>query len=367
MITETQKILIIDDQVDNFEIMEAFLSNEEYQLYYSSSGMKAFSLLETVEPDVILLDIMMPDMDGTQVCQCLKSNDLYKSIPIIMVTALDTKEDLAHALDQGANDFVTKPINSLELRSRVRAHLRTKSEHDELKKLLKLREEALALREDLSNMIVHDLRNPLATIILAAGIVQRYMDRLDQKPLIMQKIAQILESGHKLEEMIDGLLLMAKLESGKILFNATPTDLYELGVGAIKDFELVANSRQIQLISELPEPHRTVLTDATILRRVIDNLLSNALKFSPQGSQVTLSLEYLSENHFRVQVADTGQGINQTDKEKIFEKFEIGSLKKNTSQTGLGLAFCKIAIEAQGGTLAIADNDPQGSIFMIEI
>ena len=367
MITETQKILIIDDQVDNFEIIEAFLSNDAYQLYYSSSGIKAFSLLETVEPDVILLDIMMPDMDGTQVCQCLKSNDLYKSIPIIMVTALDTKEDLAQALDQGANDFVTKPINSLELRSRVRAHLRTKSEHDKLKKLLKLREEALTLREDLSNMIVHDLRNPLATIILAAGIVQRYMDRLDQKPLIMQKIAQILESGHKLEEMIDGLLLMAKLESGKILFNATPTDLYELGVGAIKDFELVANSRQIQLISELPEPHRTVLTDATILRRVIDNLLSNALKFSPEGSQVTLSLQYLSENHFRFQVADTGKGIRQAEKDKIFEKFEIGSLRKNASQTGLGLAFCKIAIEAQGGTLAIADNYPQGAIFMAEI
>jgi len=367
MITETKKILIIDDQVDNFEIIEALLSKDAYQLYYASSGMKAFSLLETIEPDVILLDIMMPEMNGTEVCQHLKSNDHYKSIPIIMVTALDTKEDLAHALDQGANDFVSKPINSLELRSRVRAHLRTKSEHDELKALLKLREEALIFREDLSNMIVHDLRNPLATIILAAGIVQRYIDKLDQKPLILKKIAQILESGHKLEDMIDGLLLMAKLESGKILFNPIPTDLYELGIEATNDFELVANSRQIQLISELPDPNQTVLTDTTILRRVIDNLLSNALKFSPEGSQVILSLEYLSENHFRVQVADKGVGITEAEKEKIFEKFEIGNLKKNTSQTGLGLAFCKIAIEAQGGTLAIADNHPQGSIFMIEI
>lgn len=367
MISEPQKILIIDDQVDNFEIMEAFLTKDAYQLYYASSGMKAFALLKTVEPDVILLDIMMPEMDGTEVCQRLKSNDTYKSIPIIMVTALNTKEDLAHALDQGANDFVTKPINSLELRSRLRAHLRTKSEHDELKKLLKLREEALTLREDLSNMIIHDLRNPLATIVLAAGIVQRYMDRLDQRPLVMKKVAQILESGHKLEEMIDGLLLVAKLESGKILFNAIPTDLHELGLGAIQDFELVANSREIQLIGDLPDPYQTVLTDATILRRVIDNLLSNALKFSPEGSQVTLSLEYLSENHFRVQVIDMGEGINKIVKEKIFEKFEIGSLKKNTSQTGLGLAFCKIAIESQGGTLAIADNHPQGSIFTIEI
>jgi len=367
MIIEQKKVLIIDDQVDNFEIIEALLGNEAYQLYYASSGIKAFSLLETVEPDVILLDVMMPEMDGTEICQRLKSDDSYKSIPIIMVTALDTKEDLAHSLEQGANDFVTKPINSLELRSRVRAHLRTKAEHDELKKLLKLREEALALREDLSNMIVHDLRNPLATIILAAGIVQRYMDRLDQKPLIMKKIAQILESGHKLEDMIDGLLLMAKLESGKILFNAVPTDLYELGVGVIKDFELIADSRQIQLIGELPDPNQSVLTDTTILRRVIDNLLSNALKFSPEGSQVILRLEYLAENHFRVQVVDRGKGISQTDKDKIFEKFEIGSLKKNTSQTGLGLAFCKIAVEAQGGTLAIADNHPQGSIFSLEI
>jgi signal transduction histidine kinase len=367
MVIEKKKILIIDDQVDNFEIMEAFLSVNNYELYYASGGIKAFSLLETLEPDVILLDIMMPEMDGIEVCQRLKSNDTYKSIPVIMVTALNSKEDLAHALDQGASDFVTKPINSLELRSRVRAHLRTKSEHDELKKLLKLREEALTLREDLSNMIIHDLRNPLATIVLAAGIVQRYIDRLDQRPLILNKMAQILDSGHKLEDMIDGLLLMAKLESGKILFNAIPTDLYELGVEALKDFELVANSREIQLIGDLPDPNQTVLTDATILRRVIDNLLSNALKFSPEGSQVTLSLEYLSENHFRVQVIDRGKGVNKAEKEKIFEKFEIGSLKKNTSQIGLGLAFCKIAIEAQGGTLAIADNTPQGSIFMIEV
>jgi len=198
MVIEKKKILIIDDQVDNFEIMEAFLSVDNYELYYASGGIKAFSLLETLEPDVILLDIMMPEMDGIEVCQRLKSNDTYKSIPVIMVTALNSKEDLAHALDQGASDFVTKPINSLELRSRVRAHLRTKSEHDELKKLLKLREEALTLREDLSNMIIHDLRNPLATIVLAAGIVQRYIDRLDQRPLILKKMAQILDSGHKL-------------------------------------------------------------------------------------------------------------------------------------------------------------------------
>jgi signal transduction histidine kinase len=167
--------------------------------------------------------------------------------------------------------------------------------------------------------------------------------------------------------MIDSLLFMAKLESGKILFNLTPTDLNRLGSEVIADFELVANSRDIELRSELPNFGQTILVDATILRRIIDNLMSNALKFSPAGGHVTLSLEYLPESHFRVTVADTGMGIPEAERQKIFQKFEIGSLKKNVSQTGLGLAFCKMAVEAQGGTLAIADNHPQGVIFIVEI
>jgi signal transduction histidine kinase len=311
--------------------------------------------------------VMMPEMDGLEVCQRLKSNPKYKHIPIIMVTALNTKKDLVRCLEQGADDFLSKPIDSLELRARIRCHLRIKQQHDELEELVNLREETLTMREDMSNMIVHDLRNPLATIILATGIVQKYIDRADQRPLILKKVEQILDSAKQLQNMIDSLLFMAKLESGKILFNPVLTDLYALGIEVIKDFELMANSRQIELQSELPNVGESILIDATILRRVIDNLMSNALKFSVPNSQVSLKIEYLPDNHLRVQVADTGEGISEAEKEKIFEKFEIGTIKKNTAQTGLGLAFCKMAIETQGGNLAIADNHPQGSIFIIEI
>jgi signal transduction histidine kinase len=216
-------------------------------------------------------------------------------------------------------------------------------------------------------MIVHDLRTPLTTIVLAAGMINKYGDRAGQRALIVRKAGQILESAKQLEKMIDSLLFMAKLEAGKILFNRTPTDLNRLGSEVIADFELVANSRDIELRSELPNFGQTMLVDATILRRIIGNLMSNALKFSPVGGHVTLSLEYLPESHFRVTVADTGTGIPEAERQKIFEKFEIGSLKKNVSQTGLGLAFCKMAVEAQGGTLAIADNHPQGVIFIVEI
>ena len=268
------------------------------------------------------------------------------------------------------NDIIGVVGMFLNITERKHYELELQQKNTELAELVKLREETLTFREDMANMIVHDLRNPLSTIILAAGIVQRYGDRPAQRALITKKINQILESGKQLQKMIDSLLFMAKLESGKILFNPVLTELHEFCAEIRADFELIANSRDIQLKSELPEERKSILIDETILRRIIDNLMSNALKFTPIGGQVTLSLEYLSENQFRIKVADTGNGIDETEKERIFQKFEVGTLKenmKNTSQTGLGLAFCKLAVEAQGGTLAIANNHPQGTIFMIEI
>lgn len=254
-----------------------------------------------------------------------------------------------------------------DISDRKQAEKSLQEKNTELEKLLQLREEALELREDMSNMIVHDLRTPLTTITLAAGLINQYGDRVGQRALIVRKAGQILDSAKQLEKMIDGLLFMAKLESGKILFSPIPTDLHYLGAEVIEDFELVANSREIELRSELPNLGETILVDATILRRIIDNLMTNAIKFSPVGGQVILSLEYLPENRFRVKVTDTGTGIDEAERQKIFEKFEIGSLKRDVPQTGLGLAFCKMAVEAQGGTLAIIDNYPQGVIFTVEI
>jgi PAS domain S-box-containing protein len=254
-----------------------------------------------------------------------------------------------------------------DISDRKQAEQSLQEKNTELEKLVQLREETLELREDMSNMIVHDLRTPLTTITLAAGLINQYGDRAGQRALIVRKAGQILDSAKQLEKMIDSLLFMAKLESGKILFNPIPTDLHYLGAEVIANFELIANARNIELRSEFPILGQTTLIDATILRRILDNLMSNALKFSPVGGQVTLSLEYLPENRFRVKVADTGTGIGETERQKIFQKFEIGSLKRNVSQTGLGLAFCKMAVEAQGGTLAIADNHPQGVIFIVEI
>lgn len=376
-----KNILVIDDKIDNFDIIETLLSNDQYEIYYASSGVKGLTLVESLSPDIILLDVMMPEMDGLQVCQRLKNNPQYQHIPVIMVTALNSKEDLARCLKEGADDFISKPIDGIELRARVRSLLRIKEQYDKLKNLVTLREETLRMREDMSNMIMHDLRNPLSTVVFAASVVERYIDKasdsFDKKELILRKTRQILGSGKRLEKMIDSLLLMAKLESGKILFRPVETDLHELGTNISNDFELIASANQIELVSKLPEPGRTVLVDAPILCRVIDNLISNALKFSPAGSQVVLTLEYIlnednqdnqdSNLQVRVSVADMGPGVSAEKQAVIFEKFEIGELAQNVSQIGLGLAFCKMVLEAQGGSLMIQPNSPQGAIFIVEI
>ncbi len=254
-----------------------------------------------------------------------------------------------------------------DITDRKHYELQLQQKNQELQALLQLREEALTLREDMSNMIVHDLRNPLATIILAASIIRKYYHRIDQQALLLKKADQILESSKQLQTMVDSLLFMAKLESGTLLFNPTETDLHFLGTAVMADFDLIATSSQIDFVSELPPSGNRVLVDATILRRIIDNLLSNAFKFSPIGGTVSFSLEYLPNNRVKVKVTDTGVGISEEEKQKIFNKFEIGSLKQGVHQTGLGLAFCKMVVEAQQGTLAIERNDPQGSIFIVEI
>ncbi|MGI0487404.1 hybrid sensor histidine kinase/response regulator [Pantanalinema rosaneae CENA516] len=349
-------ILVIDDEPNNFDVIEMLLLRDGYNLDYATSGLEALKYLDAYLPSVILLDVMMPDINGIELCQQIKAHPVWQPIPVIMVTALNSKEDLARCLDAGADDFVSKPVNGTELRARVRSMLRIKQQHDAL-------QATLQLREDMSNMIVHDLRNPLSSILLAGTVLQ--LMHLPEKP--QRKLDQIMVAGQQLQSLIDSLLVIAKLEAGKLLLHRTEVDLCEIGTAALFDFEAIAAQKRIQLNSQLPEPGESVWVDASLLRRVLDNLLSNAIKFSPCGSQVRLQIDYLAEGHAKIQVADSGSGISPELRQCIFEKYEVGRFLQDVSQTGLGLAFCKMAITAHDGSITVTENQPNGSIFTVEI
>ncbi|MBE9126548.1 MULTISPECIES: response regulator [unclassified Coleofasciculus] len=357
-------ILVVDDEPNAFDVIEAHLYREGYDLFYAGSGYEALSRLDAVEPDVILLDVMMPQMDGIEVCHQIKSDSHWHNVPIIIVTALNSKEDLARSLNAGADDFITKPLSGLELRARVRSMLRIKQQYDGL-------EATLRLREDLSNMIVHDLRNPLTNILLCSGLLLQ--SGVDEKTL--KRLEIIADSGRELNSMIDNLLMLAKMESGKMVLNRLNVNLNELTSKVVSQFQAIADHKKIQLISKLAASKRGVLLDANLFHRVLENLLSNAIKFSPAEKTVILQLDYPNEPmnldsssaQAIIQVIDSGAGVSEERKQLIFDKYEVGEVKSGVSQIGLGLTFCKMVIEAHGGRIWVENNQPRGSIFTVVV
>lgn len=349
------KILVVDDEPDNFDVIEGLLENENYELSYASNGQKALSLFKTFQPDLILLDVMMPEMNGLELCQQLKSNQQCSHIPVIIVTALTTKQDLSQCLEAGADDFISKPVNGVELRARIRSMLRIKQQYDNVQSLLQV-------REDMVYMIVHDLKNPLTDMILSTNLLKRYEYPREQQ---QQKLDKVEASIHKLESMIDSLLLMAKLEAGKLHLNCVKTDLAWLCQSAVADFETISAQKKLKLFIQFPETSRFLWIDPTISRRIVDNLISNAIKFSASNKEISLRVSYPETGGAIVQVIDSGPGVSEALQKVIFEKYEIGTFIEGVNQTGLGLAFCKIAIEAHKGWITVENNQYQGATFTI--
>ncbi|MEB3309798.1 MAG: response regulator [Snowella sp.] len=349
-------ILLVDDNASNLDTLESVFAFESYDIYYASSGPHALELLENTAIDVVLLDVMMPGMDGLEVCRRIKENPKWTGIPVIMVTALDSKEDMAFCLQSGADDFIGKPAHALELRARVRSMLRIKKQYDTDQEMLKV-------RQDLSNMIIHDLRNPLASIILSTEVLKRTPLNEQQK----HKIEQIYNNGKRSISLIDSLLLIAKLEANCLLIEVQEVDLGDMINRVVEEFEFIADNYGLKLLVELPPKKQLTPVDKNLFQRIFDNLLSNAIKFSEAGQKIIVRLEYPVDQQVRVSVLDQGCGIQDDLKEIIFNQFEIGKLFKEVEQTGLGLTFCKLAVEAHGGQIRVEDNVPHGSIFIVEI
>lgn len=361
------RILIVDDDRNTQVTFEGMLMAEGYNVDCVSDGETVFSRLDTFKPDLILLDVMMPGMDGFEVCRRLKAHQRWRMIPVVMATALDSEEDLIRGLESGADDFVHKPVLRPELRARIRSVLRVKQQYDALEK-------ALNTREMLSNAIVHNLKHPLAAILSSGSTLESLFQSTPRpSPQMISCIDRILKNVHRLESLTTDLFIIAKVRTGRLLVQPKQIDLKQLVIDTSNQHIKTATSRGTCIHLDLPQTQVCGFVDELLIQRVLDTLIANAVKFSNREGAITLRVvdEPGSPKRpmIRVEVQDQGPGIAPENQSRIFDFLEAASLQEIgiAQNTGLGLAFCKLIMEAHGGQMWVESEVGCGATFFFTI
>jgi two-component system sensor histidine kinase/response regulator len=359
------KVLVVDDEPQNVLLLQDLLEARGYRVLTAGDGQNGLVLAGEHNPDVVLLDVMMPRLNGFDVCRRLKAEPSTAMIPVLLVTALDARDDRLAGIDAGASDFISKPIDSADLILRVRNAVATKRLHDQLSIQLRQLQELEAARDTLTHMVVHDLRSPLTGLIgyiELLGTIARETGNAEAMEYTTD--AQAIAS--RLTEMVSQVLDVSRLEAGRMPLSVAETDLVLLLPAAVGG--LGATPAGLSVIYELPNEPVPVSCDAGVIGRVVANLVGNAYKFTRRNGEVRIGLVQRN-GRVRFSVTDQGPGVAPEYRERIFEKFgqvpSSGSAGARSS--GLGLTFCKLAVEAHRGEVGVESAETGGARFWVEL
>jgi signal transduction histidine kinase len=362
-----RKILIVDDDRLNIRILSGILKSEGYELANAESGERALEVYDSFHPDLILLDVVMPGINGFETCRALKRRHGDDCAPVIFITAKNESDDVVEGLAAGGVDYLPKPFQAKEVLARIRTHLQNQLLSEQQKSLVEQLSKANAAKNRFLGMAAHDLRNPLASIrglaeFLRDGTVgQLTPDQLDL-------IETIHTASQSMLEMVNELLDVATIESGELKIspeNHSLTDLIEKSV-YLGNIDAAKKKTRIVFAPTGTGPY--VFIDAAKMQQVVDNLLSNAVKYSPPGSIVSVEL-HRSATTCGFSVKDQGPGIPDDERDKLFKDFGRLSVRPTGGEksTGLGLAICRNIVDAHRGTI-VAENLPdRGCEFRVTL
>jgi two-component system sensor histidine kinase/response regulator len=357
-------ILIVDDTPANLQLLAGLLRERGYKPRPVPSGKLALQAAAAEAPDLVLLDINMPEMDGYAVCEQFKRDERLKEIPVIFISALTETLDKLRAFQAGGVDYVTKPFDAEEVGARVQTHLTLRRLQIDLQNRYDDLQQLQQLRDGLVHMIVHDLRSPLTSVM-------GYIDLLrTDATATAEDRAHFIDTAYtgasQMVEMIGSLLDINRLEAGEMPVDRQTVNLCDLTTEAIASLGGLTKGRNVTQAN--PDGDVTASCDPALIRRVIGNLLGNALKFTPESGAITITVSR-ADGQPRVAVADTGPGIPADFLARVFDKFSQAGegRKKKRYSTGLGLAFCKLAVEAHGGRIGVASEVGAGSQFWFEL
>ena len=347
-------ILVVDDKPNNLKVITSVLGGE-YTVSIANSGMNTLRMIDSVKPDLILLDIMMPGMDGIEVCQRLKQNPNTSGIPIIFLTAKTDIEDIVKGFESGAVDYITKPFNPTEVRMRVKNHL---SLYHARKEIEQINQE----KDKFFSIIAHDLKSPFNSILGFSDLLKEEANQLEVDE-VKQYATLLFDSASHTLQLLENLLSWARIQQGRMEFYPQNL-LFDEVVNEV--FDIItenAHEKNITLVNHIRK-NIAVNVDDNMLKTVLRNLVSNAIKYSNPGGQVEIDCK-VDENWIQVVVSDTGIGIGHENIEKLFNigsSFSTPGTGKEKG-TGLGLLLCKEFIEKHGGKIWAESEPGKGSRF----
>jgi two-component system sensor histidine kinase/response regulator len=356
------RVLVVDDDPAGRFSVRQVLTPDGHELLEAESGQEALEIARRDPLDAVLLDVVMPGMSGVEVCRSLKASEQTANLPVLLLTAQEERNDRLRGIEAGAVDFIQKPFDPRELALRVRNAVRSKQLFDQLQESFQELRRLEELRDSLTHMLVHDLRNPLTAIIGLVQVLRRTIAEPDERQ--KNALNLLTSSANAMVEMVSAILDVNRLEADEL-----PLDL--------GDHQL---DQLLELVSGMAAPNKEVTVevhcsvearvrcDLSLMRRVVINLVSNAIKYAPSGSRVVVSGE-LEGKRALLRVSDSGPGIARELHERIFEKFaqaEQGSQRIPYS-SGLGLTFCKLVVEKHGGQIGVVSEPGQGSTFWFSL
>ncbi len=362
-----RKILVVDDDRLNLRILAGILRGEGYQLTEGDSGERALELYAEFSPDLVLLDVMMPGIDGFETCRRLKKIYGTKCAPVIFITAKSESDDVVEGLGAGGVDYLPKPFKPKEVLARIRSHLQNQALVEQQKLLNQQLSDANAAKNKFLGMAAHDLRNPLASI---RGLTEFLRDgalgplNQDQKDIV----ATIHDASQSMLDLVNELLDVATIEAGELKLHLEAQDLAAL-IGKSVVLTNMEAAKKTTVVNFAPAASGPMLVlDAAKMRQVVDNLLSNAVKYSPPGSTITVTLATdPTRGICSFGVQDQGPGIPEGERDKLFKDFSRLSVKPTGGEksTGLGLAICRKIVEAHRGTIAAENLPTRGCEFRV--
>ncbi len=360
------KVLIVDDNTTNIQVVGTLLKELKVDISVATNGKTALEISEKLIPDLILLDIMMPEMDGFEVIDELYSKDSTRQIPVIFLTAKIQTEDVVKAFEKGAVDYITKPFKAPELLERVKTQLNIKHylltlerQTTQLKKLNQDKNEFLSIA-------AHDLKNPINTITMLGKVLRDTEDLT--KDEIKEFADDLITSSTKMFHLISELLDVNAIEEGKIVMHKEEVNLDSAIKSTIMHYDLHAKEKNIKILYNNGAQFNYAIADENAILQILDNLVSNAVKYSPFDKTVTLNL-FNTDKRICFSVTDQGQGFTDKDKEKLFTKFAKLSTRptNNENSTGLGLSIVKRYVDANDGNINLESEPGKGSTFIVAL